>query len=72
MKIKDFFNKDYDYVSYRICADKFGPTFAGSFKIQNGRIISLDGDDYNPEEEVMSYEEWSNDKYQNALTVTVK
>ena len=57
--IKD---KDYDYVSYRIdfpgCDEEHG-TFAGCFAAVDGRIIPLDGDDYELDEEVIESQEWS-------------
>ena len=48
--------------------------FAGCFKSENGEIIPLDSDSYSKNEEVLSYEEWSNPKQdiKNGLTVVVK
>lgn len=55
--IKD---KDYDYISYRLTVDdKNKSFFAGCFRSENGKIISLDGDVYSLDEEVLRYEEWS-------------
>ena len=55
--IKD---KDYDYISYRLTMiDKNKSFFAGCFRSENGKIISLDGDVYSLDEEVLRYEEWS-------------
>ena len=66
-------NKDYDYVSYRLTLLNGGDTFAGCFKSKNGEIIPLDGDIYDKDEEVLSYEEWSQpEDIQNGLTVVVK
>lgn len=76
MKIGDLIeNKDYDYVEYRlICPDGKNDIFAGCFKSENGEIISLDGDNYSKNEEVLNYEEWSNPKenIKNGLTVVIK
>ena len=67
-------NKDYDYVSYRLTLLDGSDTFAGCFASKGGRIIPLDGDIYDNDEEVISYEEWSSteDNVQNGLTVVVK
>ena len=67
-------NKDYDYVSYRLTFRDGSDTFAGCFKSKNGEIISLDGDIYDKDEEVLSYEEWAQpeDDINNGLTVVVK
>lgn len=54
--IKD---KNYDYISYRLTVDdKSKSFFAGCFRSENGKIISLDGDVYSLDEEVLRYEEW--------------
>ena len=67
-------NKDYDYVSYRLTIRDGENIFAGCFASKDGEIISLDGDTYDKNEEVLSYEEWSQpeDDIQNGLTVVVK
>ena len=67
-------NKDYDYVSYRLTLRDGGDTFAGCFVSKGGEIIPLDGDIYDKDEEVLSYEEWSKpeDGIQNGLTIVVK
>ena len=67
-------NKDYDYVSYRLTLLDGDDTFAGCFKSKNGSIIPLDGDIYDKDKEVLSYEEWSSteDNVQNGLAVVVK
>ena len=67
-------NKDYDYVSYRLILPDGDDTFAGCFASKGGEIIPLDGDIYDKDEEVLSYEEWSKpkDNVQNGLTVVVK
>ena len=65
--------KDYDYVSYRLTLRDGSDTFAGCFASKGGEIIPLDGDAYDKDEEVLSYEEWSNqeDNIQNGLTIIV-
>ena len=67
-------NKDYDYVSYRLTLPDGDDTFAGCFSSKGGEIISLDGDIYDKDEEVLSYEEWSSpeDNVRNGLTIVVK
>lgn len=67
-------NKDYDCVSYRLALRDGDDTFAGCFASKGGEIIPLDGDTYDKDEEVLSYEEWSKpeDNIQNGLTVVVK
>ena len=67
-------NKDYDYVSYRLTLPNSDDTFAGCFASKDGEIIPLDGDIYDKDEEVLSYEEWSKqeDDINNGLTVVVK
>lgn len=52
-------NKDYDYVSYRLLLDNTYDVFAGCFAAKDGEIISMDGDNYDKDEEVLSYEEWT-------------
>ena len=68
-------NKDYDYVSYRIIhiSDEDG-IFAGCFKTENGKIISLDGDSYSLNEKVIASEEWKDEEenINNGLTVIVE
>lgn len=67
-------NKDYDYISYRLILPDGDNTFAGCFASKGGEIISLDGDIYNKDEVVLSYEKWSqpDDDIQNGLTVVVR
>lgn len=67
-------NKDYDCVTYRLALRDGDDTFAGCFASKGGEIIPLDGDIYDKDEEVLSYEEWSKpeDNIQNGLTVVVK
>ena len=69
--IKD---KDYDYISYRLTVDdKSKSFFAGCFRSENGKIISLDGDVYSLDEEVLRYEEWDEPEegINKGLTVVV-
>jgi hypothetical protein len=72
--------KDYDYVEYRYkIATSLTPIykadsiFAGAFKTVNGKIISLDGDNYSQDQEVILYEEWEDPEegIKNGLTVVV-
>lgn len=67
-------NKDYDYVSYRLTLTDGDDIFAGYFASKSGEIISLDGDIYSKNEEVLNYEEWTSpeDDIQNGLTIVVK
>lgn len=68
MKIKDLISKkDYDFVSYRLLitpnnGEEPYDTFAGAFRSESGKIIPLDGDTYSAEEEVVEYEEWTNEE----------
>ena len=81
MQVKDLIkNKDYDYICWRVTIDeadrdKIGEDdiFFGVCRSKDGELISLDGDIYSEEEEVLSYEEWSRpDKgITNGLTVVV-
>lgn len=68
--IKD---KDYDYVEYRI-SWKNKDIFVGCFKTENGKIIPLDGDSYDLDEEVVRSKEWNNpdEGIENGLTVVVE
>lgn len=67
-------NKDYDYVSYRVTLSDGDDIFAGCFASKSGEIISLDGDIYSKNEEVLNYEEWTSpeDDIQNGLTIVVE
>lgn len=74
--IKD---KNYDYVDYRIiypgCNDEERGEFIGCFKVEDGKIIPLDGDIYEENELVIASEEWIKDynrKKINGLTVVVE
>ena len=67
-------NKDYDYVLYMLRLSDGGNISAGCFASKDGEIISLDGDVYDKDEEVIGYKEWSQpeDNMENGLTVVVK
>lgn len=67
-------NKDYNYVLYRLILPDGDDTFAGCFASKGGETIPLDGDIYDKDEEVLSYEEWSKpeDDINNGLTVVAK
>lgn len=78
MQIKDLIQKkDYDYISYRITLPEKaggGDTFFGCAASKNGKLISLDGDNYYEDEEILDYREWSQpeDGIENGLTVVVE
>ena len=66
--------KDYDYIEWRsILPEKLGggDIFTGSCKSLNGELVSLDGDHYSKETEVLEYEEWDNplDNITNGITI---
>ena len=69
-------NKDYDYISWRVTLpdDLGGDMFSGAAKSENGKLISLDGDSYSENTEIIGYEEWDNPKegIKNGLTVIYK
>ena len=68
--IKD---KDYDFIELRIYDSKLHRSvFIGSAKSINGDLLSLDGDTYCKESEVLEYEEWSGKKVKNAVTIVCK
>lgn len=71
--IKDLIkDKDYDYIEYRIPSRESNDgEFAGAFRVEDGKIISIDGDSYNEEERVYAAEEWSDNRYPHALTILV-
>ena len=74
--IKD---KDYEYISVRMpVPKKWGwcytkDIFIGACESVGGELISLDGDSYDPDEEVLEWEEWTNDEYEirSGLTVVI-
>ena len=46
--------------------------FFGACKSKNGELIPFDGDSYSEDEVVIKYEEWSNDTFENGLTIVVE
>lgn len=73
MKIKELIDKkDYDLIEWRITApydyEKKDMLF-GHCKSENGVLISLDGDSYCEDSEILSYEEWSDGEVINGLTI---
>ena len=73
MTVKDLIkNKDYDYISWRVTLPEKageGDTFFGATRSENGKLISLDGDSYDEDTDVLSYEEWSSVSVNNGLTI---
>lgn len=75
MTIKDLIkNKDYDYISRRVTLPKKAggrDTFFGCTRSENGKLIPLDGDSYDENTEIVSYEEWSDEEegIKNGLTI---
>ena len=76
MTVKELIkNKDYDYISWRTTPPKYWDEediFIGACKSKNGELIPLDQDYYSEDEVIVRYEEWSNDKIKNGLTVVVE
>lgn len=69
--------KDYDYISWRVTLPESaggGDTFFGVAASKNGKLISLDGDTYYEDEEILCYKEWSKPEegINNGLTVVVE
>lgn len=67
-------NKDYDYISWRVTLPEEaggGDTFFGCTRSENGKLIPLDGDIYSENTEIISYEEWFDEKegIKNGLTI---
>ena len=68
--IKD---KDYDFIELRVFDPELHKSvFIGSAKSINGYLLSLDGDTYCKESEVLEYDEWSGKKVKNAVTIVCK
>ena len=68
--IKD---KDYDFIELRVFDSELHKSvFIGSAKSINGDLLSLDGDTYCKESEILEYEEWSGKKVKNAVTIVCK
>lgn len=75
MKIGEIIkNKDYDYIEYRMTVPDYlgGDVFFGCAKSKDGKLLPLDGDYYSENQEILDYEEWSQDGIENGLTVIVK
>ena len=71
--------KDYLYINYYIrlpledSEKGYEDIFAGVFASQNGKVISLDGDTYSEDEEVIASEEWTKDNINEVcLSVVVE
>lgn len=63
-------NKDYDFIELRIIEPELhNSVFVGTAKSENGELISLDGDTYRKDVEILAYEEWSGKKVKNAVTI---
>lgn len=60
MKVKDLIaNKDYTIINFRLTHPNYPHgIFWGICKSENGKLISLDGDSYDDEKEVVSYSEY--------------
>lgn len=64
-------NKDFDVIQVRIIwkhkhkdgTEEWCDDFAGQFKIENNKIISLDGDTYSDDIDVWQWEEFENKEY---------
>ena len=66
--------KDYDYIEWRVTLPERhggGDELFGCTKSENGKLISLDGDTYSEDTEIISYEEWEDDEkgIKNGLTI---
>lgn len=62
--------KDYDYMAwYVVGPDGETEMFCGVTASKNGELVPLDSDSYYKATEVKSYEEWSNEKIKNGLTI---
>lgn len=78
MKVKDLIEKkDYDYIEWYVTPPNGlwqENIFFGISKSENGKLISLDGDTYSENTEVISYEEWNNPEKNilNGLTIVYK
>lgn len=73
MTIKDLIKqKDYDYIELRELLPEEGSNvqiFIGACKSVGGELISLDGDYYSRQVNIVSYEEWSTGDIKNGLTI---
>ena len=75
MTVKDLIaKKNYAYISWRVTLPKKvggGDIFFGLCKSLNGELISLDGDTYSEDSEVVWHKEWV-DGVKTGLTVLVE
>lgn len=70
MTVRDLIQKeDYDYIEWRLTAPGGKEVFAGACRSCNGKLISLDGDSYSANEEVIRHEKWAGGEVRNGLTV---
>lgn len=72
MTVKDLIDtKDYPLIQFRLTCpwDKKGEFF-GVCKSENGKLISLDGDIYDEDDDVVHYEEFEYDG-QTCLDITI-
>ena len=72
-----FRDKNYELVQVHlrnVLGDKEDEIFVGVFKWENNVLNSLDGDCYNPEMEVLEFEEFVNEeaRVKNGLAIIVK
>lgn len=73
--------KDYDYIEFRVTVPPDFPTFDeemgefyGACSSFDGILIPLDGDTYSTKEDLVMWEEWSDEEsgIKNGLTVVEK
>lgn len=73
MTVRDVINdKDYDYIEWRVTPPPDideESIFFGACKSENGKLIPLDFDTYDENEEVFTYEQWCTDKIKRGLTI---
>ena len=66
-------DKHYHFTALRVFDPELHKSvFIGSAKSINGDLLSLDGDTYRKESEILEYEEWSGKKVKNAVTIVCK
>jgi hypothetical protein len=77
MTVKDLIkHNDYDYMMWRITLPEWlggGDTFMGATRSEGGKLISLDGDTYYEDREVLRYREWRDLKHgiENGVTIVI-
>lgn len=73
MTVQDLIkDKDYDLIEWRITLPESvggGTTLFGCCKSVNGELISLDGDSYYLNTEIVHYLEWVSEDNEKCLTV---